>query len=146
MEQWRIPISVEDQDGMTRGIESELARYYTERDKPAPYIPPSPTPPAPVFTMQTVTRIAAPLGVAVALVSAVAVVVVSVVSICGAVSAFVSANAMLIGGGALAVGFIASLFVGRSAAKDTPGPVSSPGDEYEFYQRMEQGWRKKGSK
>lgn len=110
MEQWRFPVTIEEQAALAEGMAAELARYHKGRDTPAPYIAPPPAPeqvaPQP-FPHRKV-------AIAAGYVAGSAVVVTGVVAVCKAVvtgiAAFAAANAAVIGGVAVA-GFVVALVV-----------------------------------
>lgn len=129
----------------------QLIEYLQNRDLVKPQLEYTPFEVVPQSqsdaAVATIVAVAKPL---VAL-SAVGVVVASTVlvgvSVIGAMTAFVSAHAMYIGGGVFAV---AAAVIGLSALNGGPSKAdhasNTPpvGDEWEFYQKQEQGWRRRG--
>ena len=140
LEKWKLPISVEDEDGFTSGLISETDKYLQGRDRPAksaaPYIAPAPVSQvAPIDIVAPVLKVAGAAG-------AVYVIGAFSVAIGAAVMTFVAANAAWFAGGALVVGLSSALLVrGKESSKQTPPPCDSGGSE--FYQEQRQGWRKK---
>lgn len=121
-------------------------KYLLGRDTPAQYVEPrrevEPSPSAGEVATNIVVALAPPV-VGIVAVGAFVWVVVSVAAMAvGAAMAFVSANAVYIGGGVFAVAAIAlSLFGVKSSKPEGPPPGNS--GEWEFYQEQRQGWRKK---
>lgn len=127
--------------------EGMLHAYYEGRDAVRPYTPPAAQPeqyptPAPAQVGEVV-KVAATLG-GVAAVGYIA--AVTVTAVAGAVVAFVEANAVIIGGaGAAIVVGLLSLFAwsNRDRGEQAGAGGPPPGGNWEFYQRQEQGWRKR---
>ena len=121
-------------------------KYLLGRDTPAPYVEPmgevAPSPSAGEVATNIVVALAPPV-VGIVAVGAFVWVVVSVAAMAvGAAMAFVSANAVWIGGGVFAVASIALSFFGVKSSKPEGPPPGNSG-EWEFYQEQRQGWRKK---
>ena len=121
-------------------------QYRIGRDTPAPYVEPrievAPSPSAGEVATNIVVALAPPV-VGIVAVGAFVWVVVSVAAMAvGAAMAFVSANAVYIGGGVFAVSAIAVSFFAVKSGKQTSPPPGDSG-EWEFYQEQRQGWRKK---
>lgn len=138
--EWKPPTTSEDQDLLNAGLLSELDKYREGRDKVAPYVASIPisVQKRELPTLELVHRAVVISGVA----GGVYLAGVVVVSVGSAVIAFVSANAAIIGGGALCFSLLFSFAFGlRGSDKGPSSPP--PNDEYEFYQEQRQGWRKK---
>jgi len=134
MEQWRLPVTAEEQNDLTRALIETADRYREGRDTPAPYIAPPPAPeqaaPHP-FPHRKV-------AIAVGYVAGSAVVVTGVVSVCKAVvtgiAAFAAANAAVIGGVAVA-GFVVALVVSGLAKGEHGTNVSTTSGNQEEQQQ-----------
>lgn len=148
MEQWRFPVTAEEQNDLTRALIETADRYREGRDTPAPYVAPPQAP-------EHVTPQPFPhrkVAIAVGYVAGSAVAVTGVVAVCKAVvtgiAAFAAANAAIIGGVAVA-GFVVALVVSglskseQGANKTHSWPTPNEDEGWEFYQEQRQGWRKK---
>ncbi len=131
MEQWRKPMTPQDQAALTSGLESELARYYADRDKPAPYVAPPAVVQKPVDLK--------PIAVTSAKVGVLAVALTAAGSVCYAVAsgvaAFAAAYAVEIGAVA-AVVVVAALVVSGLSDSGTPGESTSTGAKQEAKQTI----------
>lgn len=108
MEQWRLPVTIAEQNALTEGMTSALERYYQKRDYPAPASPATATEQAPrPFPTKTAVKV-------VAVTSGSAIAVTGIVATCKAiaagVAAFAAANAIAIGAVAL-FGVVAGVVV-----------------------------------
>lgn len=139
---------------------SEIERYHEARDLPArktaqgvhaytepetPTIEPYKSPAHAIFAL--VVALAPPVVGIVAVGGVIWVVVAACAAAVGAVTAFVSAYALPIGGGITALVFLVLLVFGAKAgsggntSNETPPPPND-GGKYEWYQEQRQGWRK----
>lgn len=124
MEQWRLPVTAEEQNDLTRALIETADRYREGRDTPAPYIAPPPAPeqvaPQP-FPHRKV-------AIAAGYVAGTAVVATGVVAVCKAVvtgiAAFAAANAATIGGVVVA-GFVVALVVSGLGKSEQGANVST---------------------
>lgn len=142
------------QDAATRhGVGIDIEAYQQARDRKAvaPYVEPAQHFPAQKQAAGDITalivRLAPPVLALTALGSIVCVVVAMAAAAIGAGFAFITANAVWVGGGVVALVGVVLALVGRGAVSggsgksDTP-PTPNYGGKYEYYQRQEQGYRK----
>ncbi len=135
MEQWRLPVTAEEQNDLTRALIETADRYREGRDTPAPYIAPPPAPeheaPQP-FPHRKV-------AIAAGYVAVTAVVATGVVAVCKAVvtgiAAFAAANAATIGGVAVA-GFVVALVVSGLGKSEQGANVSTTHGDNEGQQTI----------
>jgi hypothetical protein len=144
---YTTPTCLEEQEWQTVGLEeaqkNQLDLYYQGRDKVVVHQPKQST--ETVIREEqfgTVIRLAKPLAAGVAIASGAGIIVNTAIGIGAAVLQFINANALLIGGSFFAIGLIysAALAFFQKQPKQA-GPNDS--GEWEFYQKQEQGWRRK---
>lgn len=134
------PINSEEQELQAHGLEEA---YFRDRDKPAPYKPQAPSIPTSPDAVQTVINVAKPAAVASAAISGIWVIVNIAIGVASAALQFINEYAMVIGGGAFAVSLLYSWIVSFKAPAEKAKTEPPPGDDWEFYQKQEQGWRKR---
>lgn len=108
MEQWRLPVTIAEQNALAEGMTSALEQYYQKRDYPAPASPaPAQEQAHRPFPTKTAVKV-------VAVTSGSAIAVTGIVATCKAiaagVAAFAAANALVIGAVALC-GVVAGVVV-----------------------------------
>jgi hypothetical protein len=146
-----IPLAGPDfEAGLMQQHSSELQRYHNGRDNKgtvAPYVAPTVSAESYRSAAHDVSDLLVALAPGVAAISVVGGlvwVVVSVVSAgVAAVFAFVSANAIAIGGGIFGFAVLVVSAFGIRSAKEYSDPSGGNSGEWEYYQEQRQGWRKK---
>jgi hypothetical protein len=129
MEQWKHPITYQDQEAINAGMTDAIARYHAGRDTPAPYIAPKPVEQKPIDLKPTAI-ITAKVGI-----FAVGATVVGslCVAIASGITAFATAYTVEIGAVA-AVVVVAALVVGGLCDSGTRGDSASVAPKQEAKQ------------
>ena len=151
MQHWITPSTTQEQDAFTAGMIA-ADEYRLGRDLPAKRIAPA-FPAIEVSGIerfdQTVKALTVPVLRLTVLAGGVCVVASVVVSGVAAVIAFVSTNAIVLGGSILAVATLLGVIAGRSSQgvekeAGSGQPPPNDGGKYEWYQEQSQrqGWRK----
>lgn len=136
------PINSEEQELQAHGLEEA---YFRDRDKPAPYKPQAPSiPRVSPDPVQTVINVAKPAAVASAAISGIGVIVNVAIGVASAALQFINEYAMVIGGGVFAVSLLYSWAVSLKQDKaKKEQKFENENEQWEYYQRQEQGWRKR---
>ena len=148
MQNWITPNTLQEQDAFTAGM-IEADEYRRQRDMPAKHIAPA-LPVPEVSSVQKFDQTVKALTVTVlrltGLLAAIGVIGGTAVAGVSAVFAVVTANAVAVAGGILAVTVAVLAFAGAKGGGEqkTSNQDAPPGGDgkWEYYQEQRQGWRK----